>query len=158
MLCSACGLCLPAKLFRLHADKRLGLGEAVRSECISCTTRRVRRRTYNTRKGELDTLLTTQGGGCALCGRRLSLANHKALPAGHVGAHVDHCHTTGRVRGILCSGCNNGLGKLGDDIPGLEKALAYVKGTASDPRTAALDRLTVAIARLAEAVKLEGQG
>lgn len=45
------------------------------------------------------------------------------------GLCVDHCHSTGKVRGLLCSECNTGIGKLGDTIEGLEKALAYLKRT-----------------------------
>jgi len=40
---------------------------------------------------------------------------------------LDHDHTTGKFRGWLCRGCNTGLGALGDDIKGLEQALAYLK-------------------------------
>ena len=40
---------------------------------------------------------------------------------------VDHCHETGVVRGLLCSECNAGLGKLGDTVATLEKALLYIK-------------------------------
>lgn len=41
--------------------------------------------------------------------------------------HIDHCHRTGRVRGILCAGCNSGIGKLGDSVAGLRRALAYLE-------------------------------
>lgn len=52
--------------------------------------------------------------GCEICG------THKHL-------HVDHDHKTGQFRGILCSKHNNGLGFLGDNIEGLEKALDYLR-------------------------------
>lgn len=42
--------------------------------------------------------------------------------------HVDHCHETGKIRGLLCMPCNVGLGMLGDNEKGISKALAYVKG------------------------------
>ena len=41
--------------------------------------------------------------------------------------HLDHCHVTGRYRGYLCRGCNTSLGQLGDDIAGLQNAIAYIK-------------------------------
>lgn len=41
--------------------------------------------------------------------------------------HLDHDHTTGAFRGWLCNRCNLALGHLGDDIKGLERALAYLK-------------------------------
>jgi hypothetical protein len=40
---------------------------------------------------------------------------------------LDHCHVTGRFRGWLCQTCNTGLGKLGDDISGVRRAIAYLE-------------------------------
>lgn len=39
---------------------------------------------------------------------------------------IDHCHTTGRVRGLLCSDCNQGIGKLGDDASRILRAYEYL--------------------------------
>ena len=41
-------------------------------------------------------------------------------------AHTDHDHVTGQWRGMLCSKCNTGLGKLGDSLEGLERASYYL--------------------------------
>lgn len=48
-------------------------------------------------------------------------------------AHVDHCHETGRVRGVLCFNCNSAIGKLGDDPDTLRRATAYLEGNAWKP-------------------------
>lgn len=61
-----------------------------------------------------DALLVTQN--CHIC--NLDLSKTRAC--------IDHDHKTGLVRGILCSNCNAGLGKLGDDVEGLERALRYL--------------------------------
>jgi hypothetical protein len=40
---------------------------------------------------------------------------------------LDHNHETGKFRGWLCDNCNTGIGKLGDTVEGLERAIAYLK-------------------------------
>jgi len=41
--------------------------------------------------------------------------------------HVDHCHTTGKVRGLLCSRCNTALGSFKDSIDTLKRAIKYLE-------------------------------
>lgn len=45
---------------------------------------------------------------------------------GPKSVNMDHCHQTNTFRGWLCRECNTGLGKLGDNIHGLEKAVLYL--------------------------------
>jgi len=45
---------------------------------------------------------------------------------------LDHCHSTGVFRGWLCSKCNAGLGFFGDNLAGLEKAIAYLVRSEND--------------------------
>ena len=40
---------------------------------------------------------------------------------------VDHCHETGKIRGLLCSNCNKGIGLLNDSVEILEAAIEYLK-------------------------------
>ncbi|MFJ3233170.1 endonuclease VII domain-containing protein [Streptomyces sp. NPDC086787] len=47
--------------------------------------------------------------------------------------HVDHCHKTGRVRGVLCFNCNSAIGKLGDSPDAVRRAAAYPEGTSWKP-------------------------
>ena len=44
----------------------------------------------------------------------------------------DHCHITNTPRGYLCNECNTGLGKLGDDLEGVQNALNYLKSSQGD--------------------------
>lgn len=64
-------------------------------------------------------LLTQQKHTCAICQTDLRL-----LPTHDV--HIDHNHTTGNVRGILCRGCNQGLGMFHDNQVALASAIAYL--------------------------------
>lgn len=63
-------------------------------------------------------MLDAQGGNCALCGRHYTEFS-RALA-------VDHCHKTGKVRGLLCSPCNTGIGNLKEDVSILQGAVAYL--------------------------------
>lgn len=45
---------------------------------------------------------------------------------------VDHEHGTYNIRGVLCHSCNTAIGKLGDNIEGLERAINYLKGESID--------------------------
>lgn len=76
---------------------------------------------------EMDVLdaFETQGGACKICGCRFTALPTDLRRAG--SPHIDHCHKTGRFRGLLCTSCNTSLGKLGDDEKGLQRALDYVR-------------------------------
>jgi hypothetical protein len=65
-------------------------------------------------------LLARQGGGCAICGSR------HPKQAGIEHFHVDHCHASGGVRGLLCRTCNTGLGMFADDPERLRCAADYL--------------------------------
>jgi len=73
------------------------------------------RKAYGMTVEERDTLLASQGGRCAICG------------AYDVEVwHVDHCHDSGTVRGMLCPPCNLGLGHFHDDPARLKAAIIYL--------------------------------
>lgn len=46
---------------------------------------------------------------------------------GRMELSIDHCHTTGKVRGLLCRQCNIALGKFKEDVTILQSAIAYLK-------------------------------
>ncbi|WP_371612134.1 endonuclease VII domain-containing protein [Streptomyces clavifer] len=76
--------------------------------------------------------LATRCKACkAIQGRAGHLKRQYCLSAPAV--HVDHCHETGRVRGVLCFNCNSAIGKLGDDPDSLRRAIAYLEGNAWKP-------------------------
>lgn len=83
-----------------------------------------RHQAYGLSLDELTTLLA-QHERCAICGM------DDWGPPGPLGPQVDHDHATGKVRGVLCLNCNNGLGRFGDDPVRLRAAIAYLEGSAS---------------------------
>src|SRR6185369_3832400 len=63
-------------------------------------------------------MLEYQGGVCAIC---------RNAPTEHLC--VDHCHDTGRIRGLLCRKCNTGLGCYEDDAELMDMAIKYLRAT-----------------------------
>lgn len=58
---------------------------------------------------------------CDLCGKKVSWT-----PRAKQVAAIDHCHDSNQVRGVLCKCCNTGLGKIGDTVATVKRALTYV--------------------------------
>ena len=77
------------------------------------------RRTYGISLEEYYKLIEYQGGGCAVCGR-------KQEPDGR-RLSIDHDHTTGKVRGVLCYSYNKALGLFYDIPERLDKAAEYLR-------------------------------
>ena len=72
-------------------------------------------------------LLAEQDNKCKICSLELSTISEKhTLNA----ACVDHCHTSGKVRGILCRPCNLVLGNAKDNTEVLKNAIEYLKAAA----------------------------
>lgn len=69
---------------------------------------------YGMEAGQWDAMLREQSGRCLCCGDPL------------VEPRVDHCHATGRVRGLLCPQCNTGLGHFRDDPERLRLGIEYL--------------------------------
>ena len=72
-----------------------------------------RRETHGVTDAEVERMLARQGGRCSIC--RASDADS-----------IDHCHTTNRIRAILCRACNAGLGFFRDDARLMRAAAAYL--------------------------------
>lgn len=78
--------------------------------------RRKLERVYKITEEDLQRILLSQGGVCGICRRQFG-GTKSTKP------HIDHCHATGRVRGVLCGKCNLGIGNFADD-PGLLRSAA----------------------------------
>src|SRR5690349_17201310 len=79
-------------------------------------SRRLVRR-YGITLEQKQQMMEQQGNVCLLCERPFPSVRK---------ACVDHCHTTGRIRGILCISCNHSIGNLGDSYETLTRVLAYL--------------------------------
>ena len=63
-------------------------------------------------------MMDVQNGKCAICKDKLNMKNR--------GIHIDHCHDTDEVRGLLCKSCNSGLGFFRDNKEFLRNAIKYL--------------------------------
>jgi len=83
-----------AEYYRTHRKTQLAYNKRYRLKRI-----------YGLSLEEIDQMLIAQDHKCLICGKVLTESNR----------HIDHDHKTGKVRGILCSRCNNGLWPLEDE-------------------------------------------
>lgn len=67
---------------------------------------------------QFEAMEKEQGGLCAICKKRPD-GKRKTL-------FVDHCHVTGKVRGLLCNGCNTLIALAGENVVTLESAIRYL--------------------------------
>lgn len=80
------------------------------------------RRQYGISIAEYNTMLAEQNSACAICGKPETTEIHGRV----VSLAVDHDHTTGAVRALLCTACNTALGLFKDDTSLLAKASDYL--------------------------------
>lgn len=121
-LCSNCNIIKPVSEYGLDQFTKFKLTSHCKP-CISEKSKLHRKKHSLLYKYKLDisdfnNLLILQNNCCAICN-----VEFKDDPK---NTHVDHCHTTGRVRGILCRTCNNGLGFFKDNSEILNKAINYL--------------------------------
>jgi len=83
--------------------------------------RKYLKHSYGITVDDYDHMYTTQKGCCAICGVHQSETVRKF--------HVDHCHSTGKIRGLLCQDCNHLLGRAKDTREILSNAIAYLNTT-----------------------------
>ena len=74
---------------------------------------------YGITLDDYNIMLFQQDGCCAIC-----KTHHTEL---NKNLSVDHNHTTGEVRGLLCNNCNTAIGKLGENIQTIKNAIKYLQ-------------------------------
>lgn len=100
-----CKPCRSAKR-KTHSNGRVGR-EAERRAHLQAR--------YGITLEDYNDLLESQNGLCAVCDKPMERIN------------VDHCHSSGKVRGLLCFGCNVAIGHFNDDIEVILSAVEYIR-------------------------------
>lgn len=93
--------------------------------CNTCTSKAFLRYRYGITVKQFEDLVVSQQGKCAICVKILEINADGISRTKNVA--VDHCHKTGKVRGLLCKNCNVALGFMGDSIDTLLQAVEYLK-------------------------------
>jgi hypothetical protein len=131
--CRDCGESKPLEEFGLNVLGKFGR----EAHCKKCAVERGRKwkkanpakaktsrlmKLYRMTAAEFAEISEAQGAVCAICGEA---PRGKTLKSSCL--HVDHCHETGAVRGLLCIDCNIGLGRFADDERRLASAIRYLR-------------------------------
>lgn len=106
--CKHCKRQLPYEAY-FKNEKRLSGRAPV---CIEC----VRAKRFNTGWEAIEKIRSKQEGRCGCCKKKLPFDKE----------YIDHCHSTGKVRGILCRNCNTAIGFAKEDIKSLENMILYL--------------------------------
>lgn len=140
--CRTCKETKPIIEFHKRKDGKAG----TRSSCVDCTRKKNLEYYHNKGGKELQAdrsykhnlkkyglteedyngLLEDQQGRCAICRSDESHRTERRY-----NLFVDHCHSTGKVRGLLCHHCNVGLGHFKDQQDLLTKAIEYLNENSS---------------------------
>lgn len=107
-----------------HMERYVSSNNCVKCNSIQMEKRRLSakwnrvKKLYNLDQESFNKMLLDQGYKCAIC---------KVEIDGGRGTHIDHCHTLGNVRGLLCSRCNQAIGLLDESEEKILSALEYIK-------------------------------
>jgi len=114
--CSRCNLWVKLSLFSKGKNS-----DGLRSTCKSCEKIYKISSRYNLSIEKSEEILKTRN--CEICERKFT----KRGTYKNKFRCVDHNHETGEFRGVLCNGCNAGIGYFEDNINNLNKAVKYLQ-------------------------------
>jgi hypothetical protein len=98
-----------------------------RSRSNQTTRRNAIKRKYGLTPEAYMAYFEATGFRCEGCGRKGRPARYQDLSEGEVQLHLDHDHVTGKIRGVLCTNCNNGVGRFRDDPKLLRRLADYLE-------------------------------
>ena len=116
VVCKVCKIDKPQEEYYFHSANRL------RNDCKACVGKRHKEQKFNLDHKSYLELLTEQEGRCGICAIHVDDYSTR-----YKNLHVDHCHTTGKIRGLLCHRCNTGLGLFKDSTYNLQSAIDYLR-------------------------------
>ena len=136
--CSKCKNTKPHTEFHLHKSSTDGIRKWCKfccNESNKCWYKKnplahkqtTLKRIYGVTSKMFTELLLAQNNACKICNVELSPVKNGDIQI----AHVDHCHTTGKIRGLLCRKCNTGLGMFSDNVANLQNAIRYLNENGS---------------------------
>jgi hypothetical protein len=125
MNCKTCNIILENKKTKSGKCLRCYTKENKKARANTPVAKAKRRRNkifakYKITMAEYEAMSLKQSGKCAIC-----FASPEDVRYGVLC--VDHCHETGKVRGLLCVKCNTGLGRFEDKLQILKNAIHYLK-------------------------------
>lgn len=95
----------------------------MRPELVEASRRNHLQKKYGITDKDYEQMLQDQDGCCVICKRK---------PVGKNRLSVDHCHQTGKVRGLLCNPCNSGMGRFEDNPQRMREAVRYLEESLVD--------------------------
>lgn len=120
-----CRLCKEVKsidCFGLSRGHSLGYNHACK-ECRRKNALKTNIKRYGISIEEFEDILSNQGGGCGICGQKESVS----FDGKKTRLSVDHNHSSGGIRGVLCRKCNAAIGLLNDDAELVQRAADYIR-------------------------------
>lgn len=113
--CDCCNISKPeTEYYKKDFNGRLD------SNCKSCRIIKTREKTLGVTEAQYWEMYHSQDGKCGICQSRLYSKRYKRFA-------VDHNHSTGQIRGLLCTNCNTGLGLFKDCPTALNRAIDWIK-------------------------------
>ena len=132
--CSKCNLVKNKDMFHVDKSRKSGLKSSCKSCRVKKGTKQMPPKTnktmaekkaekrkhriygkYKIRVEDYNEMFLEQGGCCAICGSAQKILD------------IDHCHSSGKVRALLCRGCNVGIGHFKESQKSLYEAIKYLK-------------------------------
>lgn len=119
-ICSKCLVSQPKENYTVNNSNT----DKLESFCKNCRRFKLLKETYNITVEDYNNMLDKQENKCFCCERHIDDLKKNL--------HVDHCHKTGKVRGLLCYNCNSALGSVRDSVEILKKMIIYLGDSIND--------------------------